>query len=1233
MAETTNNFTGGRMNKDIDDRLLPENEYRNAINLQISKTENSDVGALQTILGNELVVNFNTLTGSTDLDCIGYFVDTSNNRVFLFLTNYTSPPTPPYYSPTADNYIYVYNVLQNTYIKLVEGAFLNFSKNSPIIGVNLLEDLLFWTDNRNQPRKINVNNALSSSTYYTIEDQISVAKLSPVYAPELFKSSALAIADTATVGTVSGSGPYTAEITPSPTFPPGLIAIGDIVYATPGSSDFTSGTVTAINIVGLDVVSFTISSITIFTSGTISLLYVNRDETTMYDVSSEFLPPYGSTAIVNGAITTTNIFVIDDPGTGFTPQIGQLVSGTGIPNGVRVIDYIPGAFTVEVSSNITLADNQEIKFNANPYYNPDFIGDPTYLENKFVRFSYRFRFDDNEYSIFAPFTQIAFIPKQDGYFLYEPPVDITSEPVVDNETAAFRSTIVSFMYNKANDIYLQIKLPCPGNMLESVCKISELDILYKESDGLAVQVVDIIPVSQIATQAGSSDIYVYNYQSKKPFKTLPERDLIRVYDKTPVKAFGQEIVSNRVVYSNYQDKQGYPKFLNYNVACNNKAPFNTTNNYTSIIEYPNHSVKQNRNYEVGVILSDKFGRQSGVILSNAVLPSTSGSVSYGAASLYVPYIEEESPGSNIPENGQIINQWPGYSLKVLFNEVISGNGITDWPGIYNGEASDPNYNPLGWYSYKIVVKQNEQDYYNVYLPGIMAAYPVEYNKELDKTSHFVLIGDNINKVPRDLNDVSNTQEQYRSSVKLYARVNNLYIDTVGQENFLNQQFYPGNTFSFVNTIATLNSLFPASSPTATPVLAEYYQFYQNISNPLIARLSTVTRIGRNTDGLPDPLTAGFLPLARLAVMETEPVDSRLDLYWETATSGIIEELNIAIIEGTDAPYSLEGWLFDLPESSVIGHKAVDGFYFADVLGVPMPVPIGNITMQVLNELGTDVTSRFSIQIGIDANTFDLVTNSYFYYGYDSDDVDSYTFYITVTTPDLPNPPIVSPFEKSGSLDNVAPTITVAPTGPQYYPLGETFIWQFEGENGTADPSQDQLDLTWSIESGGAGFYIDPVTGELTQPSGDIVEGIYDMVIKLTDAGGLSDTVAISIRFSALYGITWEVFEGRGGPGIVSTGSEPSGSFGAEGRITVEAGFTARVRAGAYPFPWGPNDVYTEVYVYGLTPVLIAAAYDGAGGGLSIAYHDLVGPGVWDFEVRVSYLGTGGGQGGMYLESV
>jgi hypothetical protein len=455
-----------------------------------------------------------------------------------------------------------------------------------------------------------------------------------------------------------------------------------------------------------------------------------------------------------------------------------------------------------------------------------------------------------------------------------------------------------------------------------------------------------------------------------------------------------------------------------------------------------------------------------------------------------------------------------------------------------------------------------------------------------------------------------------------------------QLNFLNQQFYPGNTFSFVNTIATLNSLFPDSSPIADPVVPQYRQFYQNVSNPLIARLSTVTRIGRNTDGLPDATEAGFLPLARLAVMETEPVDSRLDLYWETATSGIIEELNIAIIEGTDAPYSLGGWLFDLPESSVIGHKAVDGFYFADALGVPMPVSIGNITMQVLNELGTDVTSRFNIQIGMDANTFDLVTNSYFYYGYDSDDVDSYTFYITVTTPDLPNPPIVSPFVKSGSLSNVAPTITEYPDETIFLPLGTEFIYPFSGINGanllggTPPGNNSVLDLTWSIVGGSSEFAIDPVTGELTQPGGTADEGIADLIIRLTDAGGLWDQVNISVSFSSLYGISVNVTDG--GPGIIAT--QNTGTFSSRGFITVDDFYTCRVYAGSFPYPDGPNSVQSQVLVIDYSPILIKDVFDGEPGGYSIDYIDLVGPGTFYFDITVLY-GGGGGTGGMYLESV
>ena len=175
---------------------------------------------------------------------------------------------------------------------------------------------------------------------------------------------------------------------------------------------------------------------------------------------------------------------------------------------------------------------------SNPYYESNFPGDPQYLEDKFVRFSYRFKFSDGEYSLIAPFTQICFIPKQDGYFLQ------------GDEKQTFGSTIVKFMENKINKIDLQIPLPSAGNQLLNNFHISEIDIIYKESDGLALQVVETIPVSEITT---SSTVFEYSYLSQKPYKTLPSNEITRVYDKVPVRALGQEIISNRVVFFNFKD--------------------------------------------------------------------------------------------------------------------------------------------------------------------------------------------------------------------------------------------------------------------------------------------------------------------------------------------------------------------------------------------------------------------------------------------------------------------------------------------------------------------------------------------------------------------------------------------------------------------------------------------------------------------------------------------------------
>ena len=46
MAELKRNFTSSRMNKDLDERLVPNGEYRDALNISISTSESSDEGSV-----------------------------------------------------------------------------------------------------------------------------------------------------------------------------------------------------------------------------------------------------------------------------------------------------------------------------------------------------------------------------------------------------------------------------------------------------------------------------------------------------------------------------------------------------------------------------------------------------------------------------------------------------------------------------------------------------------------------------------------------------------------------------------------------------------------------------------------------------------------------------------------------------------------------------------------------------------------------------------------------------------------------------------------------------------------------------------------------------------------------------------------------------------------------------------------------------------------------------------
>ena len=55
MPELKHHFRAGRMNKDLDERLVPNGEYRDAQNVEIITSEGSDVGSVQNVTGLSLI--------------------------------------------------------------------------------------------------------------------------------------------------------------------------------------------------------------------------------------------------------------------------------------------------------------------------------------------------------------------------------------------------------------------------------------------------------------------------------------------------------------------------------------------------------------------------------------------------------------------------------------------------------------------------------------------------------------------------------------------------------------------------------------------------------------------------------------------------------------------------------------------------------------------------------------------------------------------------------------------------------------------------------------------------------------------------------------------------------------------------------------------------------------------------------------------------------------------------
>ena len=849
MAELKSMFLKGKMNKDLDERVLPQGEYRDAQNILINDSEDSDVGAVENIRGNK--ITHGALTANANTEVIGHFADIKNKRVFWFITDFTGDTSNVLNMTRADTTAgtsickIIMKEPNGALTTLVTGEFLNFSKVHLITGINLIEDLLFWTDNYNQPRKINITTAIEDNTYYNTEEKISVAKIAPYAAP--------------------------------------------VVVNTSGAGDATT---------------------------------LIRDIT---NIKSE------------------------------------------------------------------------------------------YLKENFLRFSYRYKYDDGEYSISAPFTQIIFKPLNDGNIYphadqtnsfgssgtAEPNVSVSAEDM-------YKKGTVDIMENAYNKVELRVPLPnlnefktsaySPTTTYTNNYKISDIEILVKESDSLAMKVVKVIKTTS-ADFTGNIEQYTikprsdeattyyrqqlkYIYKSEKPYKTLPEDQLTRVYDKVPIRALAQEVTGNRVVYGNFTENYNLPKDedsrtgINYLINASAKGTHERVDNSTDknygLLQnlekgYRFHSIKQRRTYQVGIVLSDIFGRQSPVILS-------SNTDDDGKSDTFT--VPNDSTDYAVKFNSayswSTLEATIGKSLDIEFKDTR----MVPASELYGAT------NPHGWYSWKIVVKQNEQEYYNVYAPHPADNWNNIDNKFDDTSSGrswLTLHGDNINKVPRSVTDEDFSREGIAGSEeRLFPKVisvsandgfsirntdgNFKVIDVISVGNAKDQNLFlqatnddykgesSGTTgftvLPFVHgsernpIVAEIPNLKiiagtsnsggkKASVHTATSAVTGVNVFSSTagdflsgmeVTGPSVSPQSVNTSVTlAGNGGSSDPVTLVLSEAQTFAasdllffsdyepgltVFETEPVESRLDIFYETTTGGLIKDINAQMAEVTGVPSGL-----------------------------------------------------------------------------------------------------------------------------------------------------------------------------------------------------------------------------------------------------------------------------------------------------------------------------------------
>ena len=594
MPEFIHNFTRGKMESDLDERMVPNGSYRDALNITVSTSESSNVGALQNLKGNSQIKgkpfsnsdwSSSYISNLVNPVCIGSIRNEPTECIYWFIVSDAST-TSPSISAIAE---FNQSTGKVSPVIVDTKGILNFSKDQKhlITGVNIVDDLLYFTDNLNEPKKVNITKWKLGSTNFTTHTVV----------PNYNKSTAIYSNPTSSVDfaeediTVIKKSPLytlTADVSTSTRSPAGVEVPGTGV--TPLSCTF--------NFVG----NFPASGDKWF-----NFTYVTQAPTDFQPIEYRSLPTYGEW--VEDQDSTTPKFppaAAGSPGNAVSMEtieinVGQDISSTYIQGDNIVLkggaiddnnntdEYEIRIEIQSINTSVIVGRIMSISSNILRFGNnlDELVTWEVLLEEKnpmfefvFPRFAYRWKYENGEYSCFSPFTEAVF---EGDDFEY-----LSSDGYNEGMQNHIRSLILKDWDWGSEEVI-------------------ELDILYKHSTSNNIYVVDTIKDRTKTT---------FQLTTELIGKTVESNQLLRVFDNVPRVAKAQEISANRLIYANYLQNFNVPKptlSLGVNTSQHpGNVVIDTDGEVNQDFLRPKASIKSIRKYQLGVVFQDEYGRQTPV---------------------------------------------------------------------------------------------------------------------------------------------------------------------------------------------------------------------------------------------------------------------------------------------------------------------------------------------------------------------------------------------------------------------------------------------------------------------------------------------------------------------------------------------------------------------------------------------------------------------------------------------